>query len=84
MITIYSVDSEGRLFTDEKQHFYIDSKLLREKAAAVRTEYLLNRIAKAVGYKDFSSLDAYLRCSGITASTLESWILSGKLIENIT
>lgn len=82
MITIYSADAEGRLYTDPKQHYYIDADLLREKARLVRTEYLLNQIAKRLDYKSFDSLDTFLRCSGVTAETRDSWILSGTLAQN--
>lgn len=83
MIMIYSTDGE-KLFTDPKQHFYIDAELLREKARLTRTEYLLNQIAQRLGYKSFSELDTFLSCSGITADVLESWILSGNLAQNLT
>ena len=63
MIKIYSTDAEGRLFTDSKQHFYIDAELLREKARITRTEYLLNQIANRLGYRSFEELDTFLRCS---------------------
>lgn len=84
MIMIYSANPEtGALFTDEKKHFYIDTELLQEKALALRTNYLLDRIAKTVGFTGFDELDTYLRCSGVTADVLDSWIMSGTLAENL-
>ena len=82
MITIYSVDSEDRLFTDPKQHFYIDAALLQEKAYYTRKQYLLDQIAQRLGYKDFNDLDTYLRCSGVTAETRDAWIASGDLTKH--
>lgn len=81
MITIYSVDSTGRLFTDPKQHFYIDASLLREKAAAVKTVAVLDAIARVFGYRSFASLDAFTRCRGITQDVLLDLIISGKLAD---
>jgi len=46
MITIYSVDAEGRLFTDPKQHFYVDAEVLRKKATLLRTYAVLDQIAR--------------------------------------
>ena len=83
MTTIYSTDSEGRLFTDRKQHFYIDSQLIRERSYYIRRQYLLDQVAKLLGYDGFDSLETYLRCSGVTADVLDSWISSGKLVENL-
>ena len=83
MITIYSTDGD-RLYTDPKQRFYIDAELLREKARLTRTEYLLNQIAQRLGYKSFSELDTFLSCSGVTADVLESWILSGNIVQSFT
>ena len=84
MIKIYSADPEtGALYTDAKQHFYIDGEMLRERKLAVRTNYLLDKVAQAIGYRDFSALDTYLRCSGITADVRDAWILSGTLVENL-
>ena len=83
MITIYSTDSEGRLFTDPKQHYYIDSRLLQEKAYYTRKQYLLDQIAKCLGYKDFDGLDTYLRCSGVSPNTIDAWISSGTITENL-
>lgn len=84
MITIYLVNPEtGALYTDEKQHFYIDADLLREKAIAIKTAHLLDRIAKIAGYESFDSMSTCLRCSGVTADVLDSWIMSGKLAESL-
>lgn len=84
MITIYSVNPEtGALYTDEKQRFYIDADLLREKAIAIKTMHLLDRIANIAGYKSFDSMNTCLRASGVTADVLNSWIASGKLAENL-
>lgn len=83
MITIYSTDSEGRLFTDPKQHFFLDSQLLREKAYYLRRQHLLDEIAKRLGYKDSGSMIAFLRCSGVTADVLEAWIDSGNLAQKL-
>lgn len=84
MIKIYSADAEtGKLFTDEKQRFYLDAQLLRERRIAIRTEYLLDRIAKALGYKSHDEMMTSIRCSGVTQDTLDAWITSGKLIKNL-
>ena len=83
MITIYSADSEGRLFTDPKQHFYLDAALLQEKAYYLRRQYLLDQIAQCLGYDSFDALDTYLRCSGVTAGVRDAWIASGNLAENL-
>ena len=83
MITIYSTDSEGRLFTDPKQHYYIDSKLLQEKAYYTRRQRLLDQIAECLGYKDYDGLDTYLRCSGVSPETIDKLISSGNIIENL-
>lgn len=83
MITIYSTDSEGRLFTDPKQHFYLDSKLLQEKAYYIRRRYLLDQIAECLGYSSFKSLDGFLRCSGVTAEVRDAWIASESLGEHL-
>ena len=79
MIMIYSTDSEGRLFTDPKQHFYLDPKLLQEKAYYLRRQYLLNQIAENLGYSNFDNLKTYLRCRGVTAETLNTWIATESL-----
>ena len=77
MITIYSVDTEGRLFTDPKQHFYIDAALLQEKATAKKIESTLDQIAARVGFKSGNELTSYLSCSGFIVNDL---ILSGNLV----
>ena len=76
MITIYSVDTEGRLFTDPKQRFYIDAALLQEKATAKKIQATLDRIASLVGYKNGDELTTFLACSGFNVSEL---IISGNL-----
>lgn len=81
MITIYSVDSDGRLFTDPKQRAYIDASLLQEKATAVKTAAVLDAIARVFGYRSFASLDAFTRCCGITQDVLMDLIISGKLAD---
>lgn len=81
MITIYSVDTEGRLFTDPKQHFFIDEALLKEKATAKRIETVLNKIASRFGYKNGEQLTTYLTCSGYNVDDL---ILSGNLVNVLT
>lgn len=80
MITIYST-SEGKLFTDRKEHFYIDAELLMEKAIAVKTATILNRIAQALGFQSMDSLRTYTRCKGVTEEVLMDWILSGKIAD---
>lgn len=82
MITIYRADN-GKLFTDPKGRFYIDSDLLKEKAVAVRTEAVLNRIARVLGYPSFDSLRTFTRCMGVTEDTLDAWILSGVIAEKL-
>ena len=77
MIRIYSVDSNGKLFTDEKQHFYIDSELLHEKSVVLRTWYTLNQIAIRLGWQSYNELSTFARCTGITESVLINWIISG-------
>ena len=81
MITIYSVDTEGRLFTDPKQHFYIDAALLQEKATAKKIQVTMDRIAARFGYKSGDDLTAYLTCSGYDVDGL---ILSGNLVPVLT
>lgn len=83
MIMIYSTDPDGRLFTDPKQHFYIDSELLQEKAYYLRRNYLLDQIAGCLGYKGFDDLNTHLRCSGVTQETLDAWIASGDLAKHL-
>ena len=80
MITIYST-SEGKLFTDRKEHFYIDAELLKEKAIAVKTAAILNRIAQTLGFQSMDSLRTYTRCKGVTEELLMDWILSGKIAD---
>lgn len=77
MIIIHSVDSNGRLFTDKKQHFYIDADLLRERAAGIRERFLLDKIAVVLGWTSFDELDTFSRCNGATRDVLMYWILSG-------
>lgn len=84
MIMIYSTDSNGRLFTDPKQHFYVDADLLREKAVALRTVAVLNQIAARLGYPSFDALDTFARCRGVTHDSLMRWILSGTVAENVS
>ena len=81
MITIYSVDTEGRLFTDPKQHFYIDAALLQEKATAKKIESTLDQIAAWVGFKSGDQLTTYLACSGYNVDAL---ICSGNLATALT
>lgn len=84
MINIYSADPEnGILYTDEKQHYYIDGELLREKAMEIRTKYLLDEIAKAAGFAGYPEMDTFLRCSGITRETFDSWVASGTMAKNL-
>ena len=78
MITIYSVDNEGRLFTDPKQHYFIDAALLQEKATAKKIQYTLDKIAALFGYKSGEYLTGYLTCSG---HNVEKLILSGNLAD---
>ena len=81
MITIYSVDTEGRLFTDPKQHFFIDAALLQEKATAKRIQLTLDKIAALLGYKNGDDLTTYLTCSGFDVDSL---IRSGNLVNVLT
>jgi len=81
MITIYSVDKEGRLFTDPKQHYFIDAELLQEKATAKKIQYTLDQIAARIGFKSGDELTAYLSCSGYN---VEELILSGYLAAALT
>jgi len=83
MIMIYSTDSDGKLFTDAKQHFYIDAELLQEKAYIIRRQHLLNQIAECLGYQDFDSLETTTRCHGVTKETMDAWIASGDLVKNL-
>lgn len=78
MITIYSVDTEGRLFTDPKQHFFVDAELLQEKATALKIQATLDKIAALVGFKSGDELTTYLACSGYVVNEL---ILSGNLAD---
>lgn len=78
MTIIYSVDSAGRLYTDRNQHFYVDSDLLRERAAAKRTAHLLDQISIRLGYRSFDDLDVSARCAGVSSAVLMSWILAGR------
>ena len=78
MITIYSVSGE-KLFTDRKEHFYIDADLLNEKAVAVRTDAILNRIAQLLGFPTMDALRTNTRSRGVTEETLMNWILSGQI-----
>ena len=81
MITIYSVDTEGRLFTDPKQHYYIDSVLLHEKATAKKIQSTLDKIASLLGYNTGDELTTYLTCSGFDVDSL---ISSGNLANVLT
>ena len=81
MITIYSVDTEGRLFTDPKQHFFIDAALLQKKATALKIQSTLDKIAARFGYKSGNELTNYLSCSGYNVDEL---ILSGNLATVLT
>lgn len=81
MITIYSVDTEGRLFTDPKQHFFVDAALLQEKATALKIQATLDRIAALIGFKSGDELTTYLACSGYVVDEL---ILSGNLATVLT
>ena len=81
MITIYSVDTDGRLFTDTKQHFFIDAALLQEKATAKKIHTTLDQIAIRFGYKSGNELTTYLACSGYIVDDL---ILSGNLANVLT
>lgn len=81
MITIYSVDTEGRLFTDPKQHYFIDAALLQEKATALKIQATLDKIASHFGYKSGNDLTNYLTCSGHNVDEL---ILSGNLATVLT
>lgn len=81
MITIYSVDDAGRLFTDPKQRAYIDASLLQEKAVAVKTAAVLDRIARVLGFDSFGYLDSFTRCRGITTDVLLDLITSGKIAD---
>ncbi len=81
MITIYSVDTEGRLFTDPKQRFFIDAQLLQEKATAKKIQTTLNKIAARFGYKSGDELTTYLACTGYNVDDL---IRSGNLVTVLT
>ena len=81
MITIYSVDTEGRLFTDPKQHYFIDAALLQEKATAKKIETTLDKIAAHCGYKSGDELITYLACTGYN---VEELISSGNLAAVLT
>jgi hypothetical protein len=81
MITIYSVDTEGRLFTDPKQHYYINAALLQEKVTAKRIQTALDRIAAMLGSKTGDELTTYLTCSGFDVDSL---IRSGNLAKVLT
>lgn len=81
MVTIYSVDTEGRLFTDPKQHFFIDAALLQEKATALKIQSTLDKIASRFGYKSGNELTTYLSCSGYNVDEL---IISGNLATVLT
>ena len=70
MITIYSVDTEGRLFTDPKRHYYIDAALLQEKATAKRIQTAIDKIAALLGYKSGDEFLTYLTCSGFDVDSL--------------
>lgn len=70
MITIYSVDTEGRLFTDPKQHYFIDAALLQEKATAKKIESTLDKIAALVGFKSGNELTTHLACNGYNVDEL--------------
>lgn len=84
MIMIYSVDpATGALYTDKKQHFYIDAGILQEKAKATRAKYLKDRIAQAVGYPTFDAMDCYLRSIGVDPDVRDAWILDGTFAERI-
>lgn len=82
MITIYSVSGE-KLFTDRKEHFYIDADLLKEKAIAVRTDAILNRIAQLLGFPTMDALRTHTRSRGVTEENLMNWILSGQIADNL-
>ena len=83
MITIYSVDTEGRLFTDPKQHYYIDAALLQEKATAKKIQATMDKIAARFGYKNGDELITYLTCSGYNVDGLiRSWNLVPVLTRN--
>lgn len=81
MITIYSVDAEGRLFTDPKQRAYIDADLLREKAVAVKTAAVLDRIARHLGYRSFDIMHTCLSCCGLAYEDMMRLIYTGKIVE---
>ena len=83
MITIYSADAAGRLFTDPKQHFYVDADLLREKAVALRSAVILDQIARCLGFPTFDALRTSAVTRGITEPTLMRWILFGTIAENM-
>ena len=78
MITIYSTDAEGRLFTDPQQRFFIDAELLQEKKTALRIQALLDQIAVRVGYKSGDELTTSLTCFGYEVDKL---IRSGNLAQ---
>ena len=80
MIRIYST-ADGKLFTDPKQHFYIDADLLREKAYLIKRRYLLDQIAQCVGYRNYSDLDTFLVSRGITFRVRKEMIASGRVAE---
>ena len=83
MITIYSVDADGRLFTDPKQHFYVDAEVLRKKATLLRTYAVLDQIARRLGYRSFDSLRTSAITRGITDAVLLRWILAGTAANNL-
>lgn len=81
MIIIYSADSAGRLFTDPKRRAYVDADLLREKATAVKTAAVLDRIARLLGFDSFQAMDCYTRCCGVTQPVLMDLIITGKIAD---
>ena len=79
MITIYSVDSEGRLFTDPLSRFYVDASLLQEK----KTAYVMEQIAWKLGFDSFNSLRCMTRSFGVTEDIMMDWILSGQIADKL-
>ena len=79
MIRIYFADAAGRLFTDEKRHFYVDAETLKEHATKCRIRAAQARLAARLGFSCWDSLTTSCACSGVSSETLYEWIASGNL-----
>lgn len=82
MITIYSTDGV-KLFTDPKEHYYVDADLLTERAYYTRRNALLNQLAEVLGFRSYDDLVTFTRARGVTHETLTHWIRSGSIADNI-